>query len=122
MFLFEKYEFRFVDSLYSKSFGGDAYVTIESENMKMRFTLDRGQLLLEFASRKRQKSKWYSIDLISQLVTGKVETTALLDDHYAQFLVESIEEILNLFSEKNLERTLQELSKLEKARAKRLFG
>ncbi|MGD2092869.1 MAG: hypothetical protein PVH61_42295 [Candidatus Aminicenantes bacterium] len=122
LYLFEKYGFRFVDSLYSKSFGGDAYVTLESESMRMIFTYDRAQLLLEFSSKKKKKSNLYSIDLISQFITGKVEYSALLDARYARFLLENMEKIVDAFSEENFEQTLTELNKLEKQRSKRMFG
>ena len=122
LYLFEKYGFRFVDSLYSNSFGGDAYVTLESDSMKMLFTYDRAQLLLEFASTKTKKLRWYSIDIISQFITGKVEYSALLDDRYARFLANNMEKIVNAFSEENIERTLTELNKLAKETTKRMFG
>jgi len=122
LFLFESYGFRFIDSLYSKSFGGDAYVTLESENMQIRFIYDRAQLLLDFSSNKGKKPVWYSVDLISQLITGKIESSSLLDSHYAKFLKENFDEIIQLFSEKNVDSTIQELKKLAKERAKRLFG
>jgi hypothetical protein len=124
LFLFENYGFRFVDSLYSDSFGGDAYVTLESEYIKMRFVYDRAQLTLEFASRKKQKASWcwYSIDLISQFITGKIESSSLLDVRYARFLLENMGKIVDAFSDENIDRTLDELDKFARARAKRLFG
>lgn len=121
LFLFEKYGFRFIDSLYSKSFGGDAYITLESEIMKIRFTLDRGQFFIDFASSKKHKSSWYSIDLISQFITGRVELTSVIDSHYTHFFVENMAVIYDYFSEENVEETLNKLTKLAKERAKRLF-
>jgi len=122
LFLFDRYGFRFVDSLCSKSFGGDAYITLESENIKMRFTYDRAQLLLEFSTCKTHKENWFSIDLIAQLVTGKVHSTSLLDDYYGQFLIKNMDAVSKAFLKENIESTLHELSRLAKERAKRMFG
>lgn len=122
LFLFERYGFRFVDSLYSKSFGGDAYITIESEDIKMRFVFDRAQLLLEFSGKKARSNTWFSIDLISQFILGKIEGTSLLDERYAKFLVENMDVISDAFSEKKVESTIKELNKLARERAKRMFG
>jgi hypothetical protein len=122
LFLFEDYGFRFVDSLFSKSFGGDAYITLESENIKMRFTFDRRQLLLEFSSRIKSKSSWFSIDLISQLITGVVETSSLVDDYYAKFLEKNMGAINEAFQDENVEHSILELTKFAKERAKHMFG
>jgi hypothetical protein len=122
LYLFDDYGFRFADSTCSKSFGGDASVTIKSPKLLFRFTYDRGQLLLEIASTKIRRSAWYSIDLISQLVTGNVESSALLDKRYARFLHDNIESICKLFSDKQLDATVHALNKMAKERAKRLFG
>lgn len=121
LLLFERYGFRFVDSLYSKSFGGDAYITIESEDIKMRFVFDRAQLLLEFSGKKARSNTWFSIDLISQFILGKIEGTSLLDERYAKFLVENMDVISDAFSEKKVESTIKELNKLARERAKRMF-
>lgn len=122
LFLFDRNAFRFVDSICSKSFGGDAYITLESEDIKMRFVYDRAQLLLVFSSSKSSKEKWFSIDLIAQLVTRQVHTTSLVDDYYAKFLVDNIGAISEAFSVANMESTVRKLTKLANERAKRMFG
>lgn len=122
LFLFEHYGFKFADSSYSPSFGGDAEVIVVSTNIKLRFVFDRSQLLLQFASPQSKNPTWYSIDLISQIITGNVESSAVLNERYALFLVENFEKIIVLFSPEKIEDTHVILKRMAQERAKRLFG
>lgn len=122
LFLFEQYGFRFVDSLYSKSFGGDAYITLKSENLKIRLVYDRAQLFMDFCGNNSRKEHWFSIDLIVQLLTEEIQQSSLLDERYANFIAKNMDAIIEAFSDANVEATQSSLNKLAKQRAKRLFG
>lgn len=122
-FLYERYEFRFVDSMVSSSFGGDAYVVLQSSDVRIRFVKDRGQFFLDLQSvGDPRKDKWYSFDLIRQLLIGGNEQRPFMEAANAEFLKSNIDEILDAFSSTSMPSTANRLRQLEKARAKRLFG
>lgn len=122
-FLYKEFKFVFVDSLVSDSFGGDAYLVLSSENLKLRFVSDRDQLFLEFQSKIAEgKNSWHSIDVIKQLTTNEICDNAILDENHARFLKAKFPEIYRLFFSENAKETIIKLKKLEKERAKRMFA
>ena len=111
-FLYKELGFRFVDSRYSTSFGGDSLLV-----------RDRSQLFGDFQSAAPMpKDKWFSIDVVRHRLTGESECPSELDDENMTFLRNQIGEIEKLFVESNLASTCNELRKLEAERAKKLFG
>ena len=122
-FLYENNRFKFVDSRVASSFGGDAFLVLASDSLKIRFVRDRGQLFLDFQSLQHGKeADWFSIDVLHRLVTGEKQESAELTGDYASFLRENLEEIESRFSSDRLTDTVKELRKLEQTRAKELFG
>ena len=122
-FLYETNRFKFVDSEVAPGFGGDAFLVLASEVLRLRFVRDRGQLLLGFQSiHERSEMDWYSVELIQQLLTGDKPRSAVLSDAYAMFLRSHLTEIEERFSKESLADTLRNLRKLERLRAKELFG
>jgi len=105
----------------SGSFGDDSYVILMNDSIRIRLVSDRGQLFLDFQPSKSCKD-WYSIDLVSQYITGKIEISAELDTHYEYFLSSKIGDIINIFSDKKCMKTVAKLKELERDRAKRMFG
>jgi len=120
-YLFNEYGFRFVDSMVSESFGGDSYVILENDSVRIRLVSDRNQLFLDFQPKINCK-EWYSIDMVNQYLTGEIKESAELDVHYEDFLSKEMADIINIFSGEECALTLIELKKLEKERAKRTFG
>jgi len=119
--LFEKYRFKFVDSDTSDSFG-DAYVTLASDSIFIRFVRDRGQMRLDIQSKYQKRYRgWHSLDVVRQLITNEKEYHSILDAKNGIFLQKNLEKIVNLFSENNAQHTLTELSKLEKIRTKTMY-
>jgi hypothetical protein len=115
--------YRFTDSGAAASFGGDAYVVIESGSLRMRFVRDRGQLFLDFQEPAATgKDVWYSIDLVRHLLTGVRQESAELNEDYAQFLGGSLTDIERLFSDEAIPETKRQLQNLKRVRAKELFG
>jgi len=120
-FLYSPNQFRFVDSHSSESFG-NALLVLEHEDLRVQFVRDRGQIFLDFQpTSKKSKRDWYSIDIVKQLVTGKIEPSAEMDSEKAEFLKNNLDKIEQLFSTANMESTIKKLRELERARAKRLF-
>lgn len=123
-FLCADAKYRNVDSEVSNVFGGDVYLTIESEVLRMRFTRDRAQLFLDVqGARAEAGKKWFSIDLVKRLLTGERQRTAEFDKSYAIFLRNSIQEIELRFSGTDRYReTTTKLRAIERQRSRELFG
>jgi hypothetical protein len=122
-FLYRPDGFRFVDSYTASSFGGDAFVVLASDQLRLRFVRDRGQLFLDFqGSSQQDKNNWFSIDVVQQLVVGEEQDSAEITAQRVKFVEERIEEISSRFSGDQLEDTQVALKSLERARAKKLFG
>jgi hypothetical protein len=122
-FLYAPGRYRFVDSGTSTSFGGDAFLVLESGAMRIRLIRDRGQLFMDFqASGERGEMDWYSIDVVRRLLTGERQESAELTPDYARFLEKHLDEIEMRFSDGEISATRTALKELEKTRAKELFG
>jgi len=122
-FLYETGRFKFVDSGVSPSFGGDAFLVLASDALRMRFVRDRGQLFMDFQSIHHESEKdWYSIDVVQRLVTGERQASAELNEGYVAFLHDHLDDIERLFATQRLRETVMALQKLERARANELFG
>ncbi len=120
--LLDSGRFRFADSGAAASFGGEAFIVLESEGMRLRFVRDRSQLFLDFqATAYQDQGEWYSVDVIQQLVTSTEQDSAELDEARLSFVTSNIDNIEARFVE-SFDSTIMELKKLEHARAKRLFG
>jgi hypothetical protein len=121
-FLYAPDRFRFVDSRTSASFGGDAFLVLASDVLRIRLVRDRGQLFMDFqAAAEHDGRDWFSIDVVRRLLTGERQDTAELSPEYARFLEEHLDEIEKRFSEEELANTRKALKELERIRAKELF-
>ena len=123
-FLFERYGFRFVDSEVSASFG-NAAIYLTSPDLELRFIRDRGQLFLDFRSvhiDSRKTEAWYAFDIVRRLVTAKKTWDARMDEENAVVLRDHMDHIIRLFAADQAQGTVAELKKLERLRAKEVFG
>jgi hypothetical protein len=122
--LWDQGRYRIADSGTTTSFGGDAYVIIESASLRMRFVRDRGQLFLDFQETvANERDPWYSVDLVRHLLTGERPASAELSADYGEFLRESLPEIERRFSDDSVAAaTKHRLNELKRLRAKELFG
>ena len=115
--------YRFVDSRVGASFGGDAYLVLESEAMRMQFVRDRGELTLYFqGTSPKARKRWFGLGVVRPLITGERVDSAVLNQSHAEFLSTHLEKIEALFTESNLANTIDALNGQERARAKELFG
>ena len=121
-FLYAPDRLRFVNSRTTASFGGDAFLDLESEALRLRLVSDRGQLFMDFqAIEQHGERDWYSIDVVRELLTGEPQASAELSPDYAEFLEHHLAEIERRFAGDALPATASALKDLERARAKRLF-
>jgi hypothetical protein len=121
-FLFRPRWFRFVDSRVDESFGGDAYVILESRTLRLRFTRDRGQLLLSFQPLDGRASEWFSPGLLRALFVGDRGGSEVLDEEWAAFLATSLDELERRLGGPERDATIEGLRRAARARAKELFG
>jgi hypothetical protein len=122
-FLYKRYHLTFTDSMVSDSFGGDGYLVLESRNLRLRITCDRGQLFLDFQPKpEHRRRSWFSLDIVRKFLTSEEEYYSLLDSENATFLKSNYERIEEVFLPSNVEGSIRELRKLERMRAKHLFG
>jgi len=116
-------KFQITGSRVGTSNGGDALLVVESDVLRLQFTRDKGQLWLAFQPiLTRAAHEWFSVDLMRSLLLGRLETTGLLDESYAEFLNEHMAAIEERFAEEQWPTTRAELRVLKEQRAKRLFG
>jgi len=118
--LFEKYGFH-ISSTYAP---GDS-LTLESRDVNIRFSDERGEMIVEFQSnyfRKRDDYSWYSIDIVRELITGETKCKGMMNKANLTFMQSNIEKILEQFSESNAKSTVLKLRKLASIRAKELRG
>lgn len=84
-FLFKPSGYRIVDYEVSASFG-NALLILESEAIRLRFTRDKSQLLMEFQPLGGRRSEWFSQGLLKGL-TGDRGGSEVLTPEWALFLV-----------------------------------
>src|SRR5690349_15992743 len=121
-FLWTSARYRIVDSQVTTSNGGDAFLVVESTNLRMRFTQDRRQLSVEFQSTLDQKGQWYSVDLLRRLFLGQPESSSILDESYARFLGDHLDEIDERFGPQKWLDTQSSLKKVKAQRSKEMWG
>jgi hypothetical protein len=122
-FLYAPGRFRFVDSATSTSFGGDAYLVLESGVMRVRFVRDRGQIFMDFQGlEETPDGKWFSLDVVRRLITGERQETAELVPEQIEFVQERFSEIEDRFTGSRYADTAARLKELELNRAKELFS
>lgn len=117
-FLWEGARFRITGSEVTTSNGGDAWLLVESNMVRLRFVCDRKQLFLDFQSISGSPNEWYSVDLIRRMLIGKRETSSFLNVSYAMFIQEHLDEIERRFSDEYWEETRAVLRRLRSKRAK----
>ena len=120
-FLFSPYQFQLIESQSSESFG-NALVILKHEDLLIKIVKDRDQIFLDFQPvSKKGKLNWFSIDIVKQMITGKIEPSSEMNPKNTEFLKNNLNKIAEIFSKESTPDTIQELKKLERERAKRLF-
>jgi len=121
-FLFRPGRFRFVDSRTDESFN-NALVILESTSVRLRIAHDRGELLLDFQPTVGGSDEWFSLGPLRGVLLGDRGGSGVLDEGWAQFLGDSLDELAQRFADPAVRSTtIEELHHQEKLRAKELFG
>lgn len=121
-FLWEGARYQIVGSLVSTVNGGSFYLDVASDVLRLRFTLDKGELFLDFRRPDGDPDEWHSVDLIRRWFTGRRDTSGLLDESYAEFVGENLVAIEELFSGRNWPSAHAQLEQLALQRAREMFG
>jgi hypothetical protein len=95
---------------------------VESTHLRLRFVQDRKQLSLELQSTLDTAHEWYSVDLVRRLFLGQREASALLDESYARFVGEHLDEIDELFGPQRWLTTEADLQRIRRQRSKEMWG
>lgn len=123
-FLYEDLGAEIVNSEYVDRFGGLGSVVLRCKPVEIRLELDRGMgshPVISLDVRPIGGKEWYSLDIISELLTGVVSHSAEMNESNAQFLRENFSRIKSKFSALELDATERHCKKLERKRADRLF-
>jgi len=122
-FLYKDRGCRFSDSKVFESFGGDAWLTLSTNYLRLKFVRDRGQIFLDFQRVSDKGDKFcYSIDIVRQFVTGEKGCSSELNPGNVDFLKTRFAEIEELFSSKDFLKIRNQLDELKRLRSKDLFG
>jgi len=118
-FLYSEYGFRITDSMSSGSFGGDAYVVLEREEVRIRLVRDRSQEFIELQSTQNgQSDRWFTVDLLRGLLKLPSDDNAFMTNENAQFIEAHLEAILSEFCDSMITSRLNtEANKRSKRRA-----
>ena len=121
-FLFDPPGYRIVDSETSKSFG-NAMLVLESQTIRLRFTRDKSQLLVEFQALDGRRSEWFSPGLLKGLLTGATGGSEVLTPEWAHFLQEGLPILeMRLADPSQYGATLDGLRQQARLRSRELFG
>ena len=121
-FLVEPGQFRIVDSLSSRSQGGDALLKLESRALRIHLARDRGQILMTFQPIALD-NEWFSPGLLRGLLTGARPESEGLDDAGADELRSTLPMLEDRLSDPVVAgTTVRELRRQANLRAKELFG
>lgn len=119
-FLYNVYRCRFVNS---SARGSDALLVFEADELRLRLTIDRGQITIEFQNAQTGDDlNWYSIGMIRQMLTNETCDNEVLDSELSQFICDNFVRIMSCFSTANAPSTEKQLAILEEQRGIRLFG
>jgi len=118
-FLWEGARYRITGSETATSNGGDAYLLVESSILRLRFVQDRRQLFLQFQPIGDPSPRnWFPVSIVRQLFFERPETSGLLDESYATFVGDHLDEIENMFEPNSWPATRAALKALTTKRAK----
>lgn len=121
-FLYRDYGFKIIDSEFTESFGGSAYIVLLCKGLKVRVLQSRDGLGIEFGDN-RSKPEWYSLDIIQEFICDDKENKydGEVNSKNIIALKRGMAKLLDAFSKEKISTTRALLSNYEKERAKRLF-
>ncbi len=114
--------YRISDSLNSRVNGGNAVVVVESPRLRLRFTCDRGQLMVDVQSPFGPDKKWFDAALLWRVLRDVVPESGLLDEELAGLLIAELSTIEDLMRPEVLAESYTSLQKAAVQRSRELFG
>jgi len=122
-FFFIENRYQIVKAEVGVSFN-DAVIDFSSDRLIWRLVNDRSQILITCrpVKGKYKDWDWYSVDLLLRLIDGKKLNSVVLTEEISQWIKNNLTKIEEKFSADSLNKTKKELAKLEKLRAKEMFG
>ncbi len=118
-FLSKDYGFYQVEAYNSASFG-DSLAVLASDNFRIRFIRDRGQIFIDIGSVVKP-DEWFDLSLVKALIEGNLADGAEAIQDLAVFLRNNYSAVKDLFEEKKFIETEKALRELEKLRAQNMF-
>ena len=106
-YLWDGARFVIVDAERTEANGGDSTLLVESAVLRLRFVTDKTQLFLDVQPVVGPAGDWYSVDLVRRLFLGGRERSAVLDESYACFIGEHLDDIEARFGPELLPRPRQ---------------
>lgn len=119
-FLYEDYGCVIVQSEYVDSFGGTGSVTLRTDPIELRLWLERDRLFLDV--RGIGRSKWFSMDIIYELLTGRASETGEMNNLNTECLRDHFDELRNRFVPAEVDVTEKHCGKLEKNALRSCLG
>jgi hypothetical protein len=123
-FLFSGTQFRIIELEYYPEHFGNALMLIEDEEIRIHFVRDKDQVFIDFQAptMRDPRKNWYHINIVKQLITGKIETSCEIVTRNIEFLRDNLEKIKEAFSASQLEDTVAKLKELQHEQSKRMFS
>lgn len=128
-FLWSDYKYRITHSDVANHMGGWAEVYVESESLRLIFTFERSQLLLEVVSLFDEERSRNPIELVCDflgaepaLTDGRGPATPFQRGAYSDFLRTNFTTIEEMYSEANWNQTVVALNDFVKLRHGRKLG
>lgn len=121
-YLFDQLGYRIVNSQATGG-SGNALLVLESKQLRLQFTRDRGQFLMEFQPISGSRQEWFSQGLLKGMLQGHRGGSEVLTPDWAGFLKGALPELERLLADpERHEATVAALRQQARLRAKELFG
>lgn len=123
--LMEQWQFRLVETAQSRSFD-NAFVVLQSDDVRMRIVRDRSQVFVDFAS-STEPETWFDLDILLRLLksalphVGALQAARNVADA-AERIKKYYPEIRELFSASRFDENKVRLHALKRARTRERFG
>ena len=98
-----------------------AVIVLQFGHLNIRFVRDRGQIFMDFQNRSRDKKEWFSLGIVSQLLTKDFCKNEVMDAGWADFVRIHFKDICNAFSDEMILESEKAMKKFERERGRRLF-
>jgi hypothetical protein len=113
--LFADLGLRLVDARYDDEVFGNAYVTLEGNDLRVRVVKDRGLVSVEVSP--TADTRWWPLDMVSELIGATLPGSDRVVGRYCAFLLDNYTSVALMFSVDRLAETNVRLDDLADRRA-----